>query len=153
MGDENALVGGVDEDWLRDGGGQFQRTNEIQGCTIHFDTSAHRRHPLGVGRTRDGESHDASRAMPGGIYARCNVDAPFFVGYVARCLLRGRETPTFFQRMKKERVELLWDWKPLHAPPAPPSLSTSKNPGENRIASLLTAERYPIRKRTFNHTI
>ena len=85
--DESPLAGGVDEDdWLRDGGGQFQRTNDTQGCTIQFDTSAHRRRPLGVGRTRDGESHDASRAMPGGIvryYARCNVDAPFVVGHVA----------------------------------------------------------------------
>ena len=28
VGHESALVGGVDEDWLRDGGGQFQRTND-----------------------------------------------------------------------------------------------------------------------------
>ena len=61
-------------------------------------------------------------------YARCNVDAPFFVGHVARCLLGGRETPTFFERMKKERVELLWDWKPLYAPPPPPRSPRPKNP-------------------------
>ncbi len=66
--DESALAGGVDkDDWLRDGRGQFQRTNDTQGCTIQFDTSAHRRRPLGVGQTRDGESHDASRAMLGGV--------------------------------------------------------------------------------------
>ena len=79
-----------------------------------------------LGRTRDEDSHDASRAMPGGIMP----DAMWTLRLLlATSLLPTRRSgdSTFFERMKKERVELLWDWKPLYAPPPPLALHVQKS--------------------------